>query len=969
MNDQEIITECSNDVFVHFAESLHIFTGLLTVSTVCGGFSGIIAAALLYVFCLKPMLLSRKGYDARRLFEVDDLERENHPSDCVSNSKKGVQSDYVNNSKKGVQSATANEKEKKQPPMNSDVAAFASRAKVVYPINQKYRPLADGASNPSLHEHSKLPVLTNGESLSGSSRESLSQDQDNDDSSQFISSSLVPKSLQNESFTRVANYPNTIYQAGFEGRISLYCLALQDVQQHCSQAQEEKCLLFLKILRILLGNRFPKDKMESAFYNNILHLQETDLDSLKRDLSAGLFACQRNKDPGEDCTLEEIERTQKDLLEHGLQMTKGFSKQVESFCQSLLGRSSVLPRDEAQEVIRTAIYCLLLVENHLTETQAADMKRIQERLLWWEELRGLLQAKPALLRREASLRHSLVARGLEQLTSDGHLTFATMETTLMELQAALTEGLQNCSEECRMKTKELVYERCKKIDSKKKKLLSAHRKERSCALDSAQAHSDPQEFVKVYQELLLRQRKQNTDLELQQDGKVTEMVCDLWRRHYATWSKRLGDLTKDIFLPAVPGQSQLSTDQCKRLWLDLEGELVGLQQQAEGQTRRQLEGLRAQLKQDGQVWSEEMALILSCLRHLSDQQLKILRGMVVRQSYMLNSHVGMLIEKKQHLLLAAIQRHFVARHFCLRVLKEMRLSKLKVMSQGADSKAMLALDDHNQGQAPVSSALPKDPHQDSSSSVAERHLGPETQLIGHSFQQEFLSELETASELLQANAQLLVGHALSHSLRQQMDLTTPTGPQPDHSRKSQLTEVASESVYVTWDSLSTLVTSYYAQIQDITRSLQQQQRSNWAREEGERRESSTQMNKDLLKELANWERKPMSSEFHQRVELQKKRMLEQYDLEQEVACETLRRRKLAQEQTMEIFKRQLQEAEEAFAAKLSSLARIPPSRKELITEDDTIGEEENPTLNPTLWKRRERRERETLLTNPALLFS
>ena len=54
--------------------------------------------------------------------------------------------------------------------------------------------------------------------------------------------------------------------------------------------------------------------------------------------------------------------------------TKGFSKQVEAFCQSLLGRSSVLPRDEAQDVIHTLIQCLLLVENQLTETQAADMK-------------------------------------------------------------------------------------------------------------------------------------------------------------------------------------------------------------------------------------------------------------------------------------------------------------------------------------------------------------------------------------------------------------------------------------------------------------------------------------------------------------------------------------------------------------------------------------------------------------------
>lgn len=73
--------------------------------------------------------------------------------------------------------------------------------------------------------------------------------------------------------------------------------------------------------------------------------------------------------------------------------------------------------------------------------------------------------------------------------------------------------------------------------------------------------------------------------------------------------------------------------------------------------------------------------------------------------------------------------------------------------------------------------------QESSASVAERHLGPETLLIGHSFQQEFLSELETGAELLQANAQQLVGHALSQSLWQQMDQAPPARPQPDHGRK------------------------------------------------------------------------------------------------------------------------------------------------------------------------------------------
>lgn len=33
------------------------------------------------------------------------------------------------------------------------------------------------------------------------------------------------------------------YPCSFEGRISLYCLALQDVQQLCSQLQEEKFLV------------------------------------------------------------------------------------------------------------------------------------------------------------------------------------------------------------------------------------------------------------------------------------------------------------------------------------------------------------------------------------------------------------------------------------------------------------------------------------------------------------------------------------------------------------------------------------------------------------------------------------------------------------------------------------------------------------------------------------------------------
>lgn len=84
------------------------------------------------------------------------------------------------------------------------------------------QPLADGASNPSLHEHSKLTAVPNDESSSASDGESLSQEQDNDDSSHFISSSHVPKSLQNQSFTRVSNYPSTLTQPGWD-QLTFWC--------------------------------------------------------------------------------------------------------------------------------------------------------------------------------------------------------------------------------------------------------------------------------------------------------------------------------------------------------------------------------------------------------------------------------------------------------------------------------------------------------------------------------------------------------------------------------------------------------------------------------------------------------------------------------------------------------------------------------------------------------------------------
>lgn len=67
------------------------------------------------------------------------------------------------------------------------------------------------------------------------------------------------------------------------------------------------------------------------------------------------------------------------------------------------------------------------------------------------------------------------------------------------------------------------------------------------------------------------------------------------------------------------------------------------------------------------------------------------------------SQVGRLIEEKHEHLLAAVQRSFVVRRFCLHLLQEMRLSKLKALAQ-TDFRAVI-IEDPDHVQSCADSAL------------------------------------------------------------------------------------------------------------------------------------------------------------------------------------------------------------------------------------------------------------------------
>lgn len=105
-----------------------------------------------------------------------------------------------------------------EPPLSSNITAFALKARVVYPINQKFRPLADGSSHPSLHENltqaaAILPHLPHqpAEASPASSLGSLSQaGKEDGSSSSSMHSAYSDDRILHCAFLRVGSFPEVL---------------------------------------------------------------------------------------------------------------------------------------------------------------------------------------------------------------------------------------------------------------------------------------------------------------------------------------------------------------------------------------------------------------------------------------------------------------------------------------------------------------------------------------------------------------------------------------------------------------------------------------------------------------------------------------------------------------------------------------------------------------------------------------
>ncbi|XP_058269017.1 evC complex member EVC isoform X1 [Hemibagrus wyckioides] len=820
---------CSGDVLLQQAECVSLHSGVLLGSVCSGLLLGMIAAMFIHTLLFKPYCLSAKSKgDPWSLMdedegddetEQDDMRRDREPAERVSCTDS---------------------------PVINDVSAFALKARVVYPINQRYRPLADGASDPSPHD---------------SASSSSDWPDESGDEDESISFGPAHKTHANLTFRRAQHYAHTLSYPDDERRLSLLCVTLQNLHQHMAQLQKEQWGIFFQIVQVL----FSTD-------DRLLQQQEKELEMLRKESSSGQFW--RSKMGAEPiCSIEEVKMAGREKLEHTLHTVLSFAKQLERLGQHF---HSSMPTNVMQEVTRTLINCLLLMEKQLKDIHSNIIQTLWDRQQWWEELSGWLRIRTALTRQEAELLIQLTSQSAEELTADGQLEFDHMEKLISELQSVLSNELQRCSEQVTDHTLQLVSDHCKKIDVRLRKMLKAQNKE----IHTIQSHNhqDAQQVAKLMAEMKLKHWTQRQEFELQQDRKVSDAVCDLWKKLFCSCSESVRMLWRECVANALTTSSALSEERSRTLLDNLELDWTNQMQQKESHTHQQLQMLREQLEQSKQIWAEQEALAAAAVNHLSNQNMKVTVALIARQKDLRDSVA--VIEGKQRLLLSELQRHLTAQHFYNTTLREMMTTQLS--------------------------------HTDT-----------------QSLQQDLLSDLERASELLRSHAQFLIGHALDCNFRLRLDTSVPSNKTAaNDGQKEQLMKALCDSVCVSHDTLSTIIMNYCSHLQTVVTATQLrppqqhlQLRERW--------QKTAECVRSLQRELNHWARKPHSAEFYRRVEQQKQRFLSV--CEEECVCD-----RVDLQHQIQTISQELQKEEESFLSRLAALTRVPVTNRHAATEQSLV---------------------------------
>ncbi|XP_031799664.1 ellis-van Creveld syndrome protein isoform X2 [Sarcophilus harrisii] len=520
---------CLRDIPLHFwAESLQVVPALLAPAVVLGAALGLGCALLLCVYVIKPLLQEKKD-DSQSLLKNLDADVHLYETDSSPGEKReeiqtpldeGVLGEY-------------------ESPLNSNITAFALKAKVVYPINQKFRPLADGSSNPSLHENLKQAILPNQmmEVSPSSSLGSLSQgDKEDCSCSSSMHSAISDDRFHDRTFPKVTSFPEVLTCESFDISLCLHTLHLKSLLLLDKDMRQEQHMMFIQILKMSLSDSLPKKKAGDDLYQKIISKQEMNFEDLEKQIQSKLSNTEMmGADSSEYSTLEDIERKEREYSEHIIHHMEAFWNQMEKTQFFLLDQLKCMSAKVGQ-IMQNLTEGRITAEELLSTSQDLQTLDLQERTVGLEYMAKMINSLKLQIQEETKCWLMVISRALESLTIAGKLSVRQKEELLTQLHKAFWEEVEHYNSEFVQRGKDLIKTSLARREAMIEKMSLAHKQERVHLLGKAQKMTDPGEVIKAYHEVLEKQRLTRYDLEEEDDIKTTEAVadlCQLWTEEFA----------------------------------------------------------------------------------------------------------------------------------------------------------------------------------------------------------------------------------------------------------------------------------------------------------------------------------------------------------------------------------------------------------------------------------------------------
>ncbi|XP_072262556.1 evC complex member EVC [Pyxicephalus adspersus] len=904
-------TSCSSDIVLTFSvDSVRVVPGLLACAVVLGAVIGVLGAGLLCWYVILP-LLSRKVNDSEVTLENKKTERKQDACDSSSKAKKKIrirESRLMPLIEEGDQ------------PSSNGVEAFALKAKVVYPINQKFRPLADGASNPSLHENSKRTQLPNQmfEDSAGSSTESLSQgEKENGSSSTTIHSTTSLDRFYERTFPRVNAFPEVLICNSCDVKLCLYSLCLQSLPLLDAELRREQYTMFVQILRISLTDLLLEKKIDRELYTHILSSKETELEELEQTYNSRITSSNQIRGQGSEFqTMEDIERREREYSDHLIQNLEGFWKQIESTHQYLHEKVKC-SYDEAGRIMMKLISKMIVVENILYDSQEELAMEIQEKMIRWEHMAKVVDSLKYQIQEESECRLGAVSKSLEQLTIKKKITVKQKERHLTDLFKAFWEEVSRYNRDCLHQTKALITEHLGQRSKLAEILRSTQTEERLRFLEKAEGSADADKFIKDYHKLLETQRELYGELEDEEDCKVIDAVAELCKELYTGASQTFEKLVKRLLFQTLPEIANLSLGECEILKHELRQNLSSELEKSENERKIRIKLFQAKLVQEKQLWAREQALSSLLDKYVCETQQQT-SGEVLDRLSGLSDESQKLSVQRHKFLLRSVMRMLSLRNITMATLTQMRMSRKIVIvqelkEQHALEKGKWHLQDEEQWQTQN--------EMEAHISEEESKLEEETWQARSDFQQQLLLDLTEANHGIRRHMERAIGQSLIHHAQQE---AAKNMIEDNIEFKERLLEAAVESVYITSNNVNNLVRSYYENTEQILKDYEKEKSKQLKAMKDILVSSKVRSNQKLAS--SEIKEKDLQQEsghsLHGRLVSLQKQLLEKLRLYQQGRLDSLRQKKSLLHLLEGQLENKLKEAEQDFIAELATMARI-----------------------------------------------